>query len=86
QIVAIDHFGNAASNITASDLRELREPLMVSCCGECYGPVRRYYAQVTSGTPLAILNSAGRLELAVNCGRAIDLGAEVGSVVEVHET
>lgn len=86
EVIAADNFGNAASNIRLEDLQALGGEFAVFCGGVSFGPLRDYYAQAPSGIPLAILNSAGRLELAVNCGRAVDLGAEVGAVVEVHRT
>lgn len=71
-LVYKDHFGNLASNITRADLQTLGQPLdtLQVRCGAFIGPIRDHYAQVPSGQPLAVLDSQGRLEIAVRNGNA----------------
>ncbi len=85
-IVAIDHFGNCASNIGADELAELGDPavLRVIVAGRELGPLRRTFADVAVGAPLALLNSAGWLEVAVRDGDAgRELGLRRGSAIRV---
>lgn len=85
-IVAIDHFGNCASNIDADALAELGDPaaLRVIVAGRELGPLRRTFADVAVGAALALLNSAGWLEVAVRDGDAArELGLRCGSVIRV---
>jgi len=85
-IVAIDHFGNCASNIGADELAELGDPaaLRVIVAGRELGPPRRTFADVAVGAPLALCNSAGWLEVAVRDGDAArELGLRRGSAIRV---
>ena len=79
QVVHIDAFGNAITNLRprqASALRELK-----------VGSVRlprlvRAYSQVKAGEALVLVGSSGYLEIAVNRGRAAEvLGLTVGETV-----
>jgi len=79
QVVHIDAFGNAVTNLRprqASALRELKA-----------GSVRlprlvRTYSQVKAGEALVLVGSSGYLEIAVNRGRAAEaLGLTVGERV-----
>ncbi len=81
EIIYIDGFGNAITN--------LREPsaaatmVRVKSSGEC--AVKRYYAEVAPGQPLALIGSGGYLEIAVNGGSAAQvLGLQIGDAVEVR--
>jgi len=80
EVIAIDRFGSASTNIRAEDLSEAVE---IRCDGIPFGPLRDYYAQVRPGSKVALINSAGRLEVAINGGSAEALGARVGSLIEV---
>jgi len=88
EVVYVDEFGNLVTNIPEALLRASRwEPaaLRVACgSGELVG-LRTTYAAVQPGEPLALTDSMGRLELAVNQGRACDLlQAGVGTQVRVQ--
>ena len=79
QVVYIDTFGNAVTNLCPPEAFKLRE-LKV-------GSVRlsrlvRTYSQVKAGEELALVGSSGHLEIAVNCGRGAEvLGLTVGEKV-----
>jgi S-adenosyl-L-methionine hydrolase (adenosine-forming) len=85
QVMYLDHFGNLVTNITREDLRQLWEDpsaVRVTCRGQQVGPVQMTYGQTPPGKPLALINSMGLLEVAVNLGAAVDhfqagIGAEV---------
>jgi S-adenosylmethionine hydrolase len=86
EILAIDHFGNCASNSRAADLAGLGElsRLRVVVAGRDLGPPRRTFADVEIGAALALINSAGYLEVAVRDGRAdAALGLRRGAPVRV---
>lgn len=87
EILAIDHFGNGASNIRAADLAGLGEQsgLRVVVAGRDLGPPRRTFADVAVGAALALINSAGYLEVAVRDGRAdAALGLRRGVPIRVE--
>lgn len=86
QILHVDGFGNLASNIDGPTLWALGEPadLVVRCGGRNVGPVRGAYGFVGVGEPVAVINSMGMLEVAVNQGRACEvLDAKAGTEVTV---
>lgn len=87
QVVYIDHFGNCISNITSAHLERLGadEDLQVAVGNRPVGGVRRTYADVEPGTSLALLESNGRLEIAVRNGNASQLlGIVPGELVSVR--
>lgn len=57
---------------------------MVQAAGR-YWPLRRTYGDVASGEPLALIGSAGLLELAVAQGSAAALGVTLGTGVTISE-
>lgn len=84
QIIHIDAFGNATTNLRHETMRR---------CGaggfrvrdRHVGELRRTYADVPPGTPLALIGSSGLLEIAVRDGSAAaQLGVRVGDVVSVE--
>ena len=82
QVITIDHFGNLITDIDATLLQQLREPL-VHVGGRVLS-LRRTYADRTPGSPLALVNSFGTLEIAVAEGRAADvLGLSRGAPIVV---
>ena len=87
QVIHVDRFGNLLTNVGADDLGKLARAggtLEVSLGGRWIGPVRRTFADVAKGQPVAYLGSAGLLEIAINLGRADkDLSAGSGTLVEV---
>jgi S-adenosyl-L-methionine hydrolase (adenosine-forming) len=80
EIVYIDRFGNAISNIEslAGSVTKVRVPDKVQC------DIKGFYQEVPSGQPLALLGSTGYLEIAVNGANAAQkLGLKLGDAVEV---
>ncbi len=85
EIVHIDRFGNAVSNIPASLLAGRETELMVDCGIFHAVSLCRSYAGVPEGNAAALIESSGLLELSVNCGSAADLfGIAVGDKVQVR--
>ncbi len=87
QILYIDHFGNALTNIERADLERAarrRSGLSVKV-GEQQVPIHQVYGQVPAGTPVALVGSANTLEIAVNQGSAArQLGLTAGQDVTVE--
>ncbi len=80
EIIYIDHFGNAISNIEApaKSASAVRVPDKVHC------NIRKFYQEVPAGQPLGIPGSTGYLEIAVNGGNAAEtFSLKLGDVVEV---
>jgi S-adenosylmethionine hydrolase len=83
QVIHIDHFGNATTNVPHDKLRE-RTVSQVAVKGRKVGKVRRTYWDVAPGKPLALIGSSGLLEIAVRDGSAAaDLNIAVGDEVNV---
>ncbi|MFP4418778.1 MAG: SAM hydrolase/SAM-dependent halogenase family protein [Chitinivibrionales bacterium] len=83
EIIYIDHFGNAFSAARSADLwgKSIRR---VSLPDGTAVPVHSHYAAVAKHSPLALINSEGYLEIAVNGGNAArQLNLSVGSVVTI---
>ena len=84
RIIAADHFGNLITNIAAGLLAPLGPPATITITA---GPhhlrgIAPTYAAVAPGAPLALINSAGLLEIAVREGHAgQQLGLGVGATV-----
>jgi S-adenosylmethionine hydrolase len=81
-VVAIDHFGNLITDVDESRIRA------AGASGVRLGlldlPLRRTYGDVRLGDPVALVNSFGLLEVAINGGSAAAvLGASRGSAVEL---
>jgi S-adenosyl-L-methionine hydrolase (adenosine-forming) len=73
QIVHIDAFGNAITNIERAQIagRSWKKTLVTA--GRCsLGPLRRTYSDVLPGDALALIGSSDTLEIAVHLGRADD--------------
>jgi S-adenosylmethionine hydrolase len=89
-VVHVDRFGNLTTNLLEGDLAALAGPALGALevrLGEL--PVRLVscYAEVPEGTACALVGSSGRLEIAVNRGRADSLpGARPGARVHVRRT
>lgn len=85
-IIVIDHFGNCISNIPAAELHALGEPgaLRVRVGDHEIQGVQRTFADAAPGSPLALISSSGRLEIAVRDGNAARaLGVTRGTEVMV---
>lgn len=66
-VVYVDRFGNAVTVLRAADLPDR---CIVGAGGATFGPVRRTFADVAPGEPVAYIGSGGELELAVRDGSA----------------
>lgn len=90
QVIYVDTFGNLITNISAKMVAESwshLDSLRVKCGGRDVGPFQGAYGFVEAGEALALFNSAGLVEVAVNLGRACDvLQAKVGAEVRIEET
>ena len=75
EVLIVDHFGNLVTNIRRGPLESWAGTslLDVSARGRPVGPLRRTYADVAPGEPLALIGSSGRLEIACNGRNASDL-------------
>jgi S-adenosylmethionine hydrolase len=83
QIIHIDHFGNATTNIGHDALRAC---IMrgVKVKGRNVGKLKKTYWDVAPGKPLALIGSSGLLEIAVRDGSAAtDLKLRVGDAVKI---
>jgi S-adenosyl-L-methionine hydrolase (adenosine-forming) len=85
QVVYIDRFDNIVSNISAQVVSGHKvENLRVFCAGKEIGPIVRTYAAAPRHRTLALINSMGLVEVAVNQGRAAHfLGAALGDEVRI---
>ena len=82
--VRVDHFGNVITNIRSENLKSLRKPeqAVVKIGPLVIRGIRETYSDAKAGDLLALLGSSGRLEIAVNLGRACDrLGADSGRII-----
>ena len=90
QVIHVDRFGNLISNITERNVRERwgkMESLQVDCQAQRVGFLAGTYGLVGQDTSLALFNSTGYVELAVNQGRACDVfKAGLGAEVRIRET
>jgi S-adenosylmethionine hydrolase len=85
-VVRVDGFGNLTTNILAGDLAVAAgEGAVEVRVGARVLPFVATYGDVASGEPCALMGSSGRLEIAVNGGRADALlGASRGTRVSVR--
>lgn len=84
RVIYVDRFGNLITNLARTFLIEhtYMEELRVNCVGQDLGPLKHSYGYVAPGAMVALINSMGMIELAVNQGRACDvLGVGVGAEV-----
>src|SRR5205814_4334833 len=84
EVIQIDHFGNATTNIPYETLRaQLDRKIRVR--NRNLGRLRRTYQDVAPGKALALIGSSGLLEIAVRDGSASDeLKIRVGDAVSLH--
>jgi S-adenosyl-L-methionine hydrolase (adenosine-forming) len=76
QIIFIDNFENVIVNITKDDFEEQRKGrsfTIVFKRDEVIDRISETYADVTEGEKMALFNSAGYLEIAINKGNAAGL-------------
>jgi S-adenosylmethionine hydrolase len=86
QVVYIDRFGNAITNIDGAILQRLGvRPLKISVGGQESCELKKFYQEVPPGQPLALVGSTGFVEIAVNAGNAAkQLGIKLGDPVELR--
>jgi len=72
EITRIDNFGNLITNIRKQGLEDfLEESTPIIAIGDIeITELHNTYLDVEEGEPLALINSSGVLEIAVNLGRA----------------
>ncbi len=82
-IIYVDHFGNSFTNISAQVLRKFNlDSTYVFINGKEAIPFCTSYNAAPEGTPLAIVNSADYVEIAVNNGSAAqNLNLSIGTPV-----
>lgn len=82
EVITIDRFGNLVTNFLDTMIPEHGEVVLGK---KEIGPILRTYADAPPGKPLALWNSANRLEIAVRNGSAQQvLNAKRGSKVSVR--
>ncbi len=86
QIVYIDRFGNAITNVEGSLLSGLgQRALKVSVRGQESCELKRFYQEAPPGQAVAVVGSSGFVEIAVNGGNAAQtLGLKLGDPVGVR--
>lgn len=82
EVIYVDRFGNLSCNIQATHLE--RDVAAVEVGHTTISGISTYFGQVPEGTALALINSFGLLEIAVNKGDASKaLGVRLGDSVRV---
>ncbi len=82
QVIHIDRFGNLTTNIEAAVLSP--RVGLIEVAGVRISRLSNYFGEVGEGRPVALINSFGLLEIAVNRGNAArDLGSAIGALVTV---
>ena len=82
-IIYIDHFGNAITDINASDADGFTNLFLSS--HKITLKLREFYAQVDVGEPIALIGSSSFLEIAINQGNAAHtLGIKIGNPVSLR--
>ena len=83
QVIHIDHFGNATTNIQHSIVTAFPRA-KVQINRKAIGPLNRTYWDVAPGKPVALIGSSGLLEIAIRDGSAREeLGIQVGDAVSL---
>jgi len=88
QIIFIDNFENVIVNITKEEFEEQRKGrsfTIVFKRDEVIDKISETYADVTEGEKLALFNSAGYLEIAINKGNAAGLFGLQGFSEKQHQ-
>jgi S-adenosylmethionine hydrolase len=82
QVIHVDSFGNLMTNVETTMLD--RQVATVTMGDVKIGGISRFFGEVDEGRPLALINSLGFLEIAVNLGNAArDLGIGPGAHVRI---
>lgn len=85
EVIRVDRFGNLMTNITSGMLTVLGTPVRIDIGALHLREVVRAYGDVPQGAPCALVDSSGRLEIAVGAGSAASsLAAGRGTTVRVR--
>ena len=86
EVVYIDRFGNAITNIGSVVLAQSKQSsLAIFVKQKRLCPMKDFYQAVPSGRPVGVIGSSGFLEIAVNGGSAAQkFGLKIGDAVEVR--
>ena len=80
EILYIDHFGNAMTGLRGSSLSK-RDKLSLNARLLSYANT---FAEAEAGEPFWYVNSSGLVEIAVNCGRAVDyFNLRIGHTLDI---
>ncbi len=89
EVIHIDHFGNAITNIRVEDCRSMAgRSKMIEIKSYFFHEIHRTYAEVDPGRKLVVVGSSGRLEIAIRDGsaaRRMELRAGDGVTVTAIE-
>jgi len=84
RILLADHFGNLCTNIDSALLRSYQQPV-VEVAGK-HLPLLATYAEAPERAPLALINTFGLVEIALNgASAATELGLAEGAPVSVRD-
>jgi len=85
EVIFVDSFGNLISNIPGESIQPWRQRgLRVEVARHSVSRVVATYGEAPPGSVVALISSAGTLEIAVACGNAAHLlSAETGTAVRV---
>lgn len=86
QVIHIDHFGNIRTTITSRHLSQFQPSSFAGIeIGETkIASISSTYSEKQAGEPVALIDSSGYLEIAVNKGRAVEItGCKAGDPVTV---
>jgi S-adenosyl-L-methionine hydrolase (adenosine-forming) len=70
EVLALDRFGNAITNVAPADVAALGEHWLLEAGSACVTGPATHYGAVPEGEPVVVLDSFGFYELAVNRGSA----------------
>ena len=73
EVILIDHFGNALTNIPQKSLRKIPGEREVYVKNKNIGRIVDAFAERPEGRPLAVFGGSGRLEIAVCNGNAAEM-------------
>ena len=86
QVIHVDRFGNAITNLRRGDIPWLYEATVVEIGEQVITGLKETYAQARTGEPLALIGSSGHLEIAIAGGNAAQrLNVYIGDEVRVRQ-
>lgn len=84
EVILIDHFGNLITNVDKTMFGDAHVTA-IEVAGFPVGGIRNGFNEVEVGSPLAILNSGGLIQISYRGDRADQrLGAQIGNKVQVN--